>query len=107
MSFHCSIVHVILKYGVFCLTISELSKFVSDWVTEYLLQKIKNNDGLAKKLSNPGFAQAMNEFQRNPKAAMAKYGNNPEMQAFLMEFCGLLGGLNNKMVHPYDKFQYL
>ena len=76
-------------------------------MTDDLLQKIKNNDGLAKKLANPGFAQALNEFQRDPKAAMAKYGSNPEMQAFLMEFCGLLGGFNNKMVHLYDKCQYL
>ena len=89
---------------IFCVTISELCQLVSDWVTDDLLQKIKNNDRLAKKLSNPGFAQALNEFQRNPKAAMAKYGSNPEMQAFLMEFCGILGGLNKIMVHPYDKF---
>ncbi|KAI0210987.1 hypothetical protein LSAT2_004218 [Lamellibrachia satsuma] len=62
-----------------------------EWVTDDLLQKIQSNDVLAKKLTNPGFAQALNEFQANPQAAMAKYGNNPEMQAFLMEFCGLLG----------------
>ena len=60
-------------------------------MTDDLLQKIQSNDVLAKKLANPGFAQALNEFQANPQAAMAKYGNNPEMQAFLMEFCGLLG----------------
>ena len=60
-------------------------------MTDDLLKQIKGNDALAKKLENPGFAQALNEFQANPQAAMMKYGSNPEMQAFLMEFCHVLG----------------
>ena len=65
---------------------------VTEWVTDDLLKQIQGNDALAKKLENPGFAQALNEFQANPQAAMMKYGSNPEMQAFLMEFCRVLGG---------------
>ena len=35
--------------------------------------------------------QALNEFQSNPQQALEKYGDNPEVQRFLKEFCALLG----------------
>jgi len=37
--------------------------------------------------------QAISEFQADPRAAMQKYGDNAAMQAFLCEFCALLGAL--------------
>lgn len=49
------------------------------------------NETLGKRLSNPMFMQAMNEFQSNPTDAMEKYQNNQEVQSFLREFCGLMG----------------
>lgn len=62
-----------------------------DWVTDDLLQKVTANDVLAKRLNDPQFVQAINEFQTNPQAAMAKYQSSPEVQDFLKEFCGVMG----------------
>jgi hypothetical protein len=63
----------------------------TDWVTEDLLGKVQNNETLLRGMSNPHFMQALAEFQSNPQAAMAKYQDNPEMQKFLKDFCGILG----------------
>ena len=34
----------------------------------------------------------MQEMGKNPKEAMAKYGNNPEFREIMMEFSKLMGG---------------
>ena len=34
----------------------------------------------------------MQEMGKNPKEAMAKYGNNPEFREIMMEFSQLMGG---------------
>ncbi|KAK2162369.1 hypothetical protein LSH36_100g12082 [Paralvinella palmiformis] len=68
-----------------------------DWVTEDLLHKVENNGTLLHGLSNPHFMQALNEFQSNPQQALEKYGDNPEVQRFLKEFCALLGDHFTKM----------
>ena len=65
-----------------------------DWVTEDLLTKVMNNKTLAKHLSDPVFMQGVTDFQKNPQEALKKYQNNPEMQQFLKEFCGLMGMLS-------------
>ena len=65
--------------------------FITDWVTEDLLEKVQKNATVFKRLGDPRFMQAINEFQSNPKEAMEKYANNLEVQTFLKEFCGLLG----------------
>ncbi|KAL5010187.1 hypothetical protein ScPMuIL_012492 [Solemya velum] len=63
----------------------------TEWVTEDLLTKVQKSSTLSKRLADPSFMQAISEFQSNPKAAMTKYANNPEMQKFLQEFCGIMG----------------
>ena len=35
---------------------------------------------------------AMQKMGKNPKEAMAKYGNNPEFREIMMEFSKLMGG---------------
>ncbi|KAK7108391.1 uncharacterized protein [Littorina saxatilis] len=62
-----------------------------EWVTEDLLETVQKNETLSRRLGDPRFMQAVTEFQTNPMEAMAKYQNNPEMQQFLQEFCGILG----------------
>jgi len=39
------------------------------------------------------FIQAIGEFQQNPQTAMAKYGNNKEVQEFFADFCKIMGKL--------------
>ncbi|KAL8559512.1 hypothetical protein ACOMHN_037176 [Nucella lapillus] len=62
-----------------------------EWVTDDLLEKVQKNETLSKRLGDPRFMQAVTEFQADPKAAMMKYQDSPEMQQFLKEFCGILG----------------
>ena len=68
--------------------------FAVEWLTEDLLSNIQKNETLANRLSDPSFTRAISEFQTNPQAAMLKYQNNPEMQQFLKDFCGILGKIS-------------
>ena len=65
-------------------------------MTEDLLEKVQKNMVLSKRLGDPRFMQAVTEFQTDPKAAMAKYQSNPEIQLFLKEFCGILGTVHRR-----------
>lgn len=60
-------------------------------MTGDLLTKITKSPKLAEKLTDPTFMSAVAEFQTNPTGAMVKYADNPEMQSFLKEFCGIMG----------------
>lgn len=62
-----------------------------DWVTKDLLEKIEKNKSLTQKLQDPKYVQVINEFQKNPQAAMLKYQSSPEIQQFFTDFCGILG----------------
>ncbi|GFO03477.1 hypothetical protein PoB_002998200 [Plakobranchus ocellatus] len=62
-----------------------------DWITDDLLTKIEKNETLRKRFADPRFMQALEEFQKDPTAAMAKYKGNQEVETFLQQFCGLLG----------------
>ncbi|XP_052808084.1 uncharacterized protein LOC128236967 [Mya arenaria] len=68
-----------------------------EWVTDDLLKKLEKNEKLSKRLQDRKFVQAIGEFQRDPKTAMTKYGNNPEVQEFFQDFCGLMGDHFNKL----------
>ena len=52
---------------------------------------MSKNETLIKKLGDPRFMHAMQEFQTNPAEAMQKYKDNMEVQQFLHEFCGIMG----------------
>ena len=46
---------------------------------------------MAKKLTDPRYAQAVEKFQSNPQQAMLEYKDNQDVQQFFKDFCGLLG----------------
>lgn len=56
-----------------------------------LMEKISGNPRLAAGLSNPKFTAALEALQKNPKEALSKFKNHPEINDFLNEFCGVLG----------------
>ncbi|XP_064628868.1 uncharacterized protein LOC135488262 isoform X2 [Lineus longissimus] len=62
-----------------------------DWVTDDLLERVEKSPNLMKYLADPRFSQALAEFQTNPQGAQLKYADNPEVQLFFKDFCGLLG----------------
>eukprot|EP00041_Stephanoeca_diplocostata_P013190 m.230211 g.230211 ORF g.230211 m.230211 type:complete len:185 (+) comp19254_c1_seq12:117-671(+) len=59
--------------------------------TPDLLEKISKQPHLMKMMSNPQFATALTEFEKNPKGAMQKYGDNPQMAEFFKSFCDIMG----------------
>ena len=44
-----------------------------------------------RKLSDPKFSAVLEAFQKNPQAAMEKYGKDPEVAAFFKSFMGIFG----------------
>eukprot|EP00616_Rhizochromulina_sp_CCMP1243_P012869 CAMPEP_0118974134 /NCGR_PEP_ID=MMETSP1173-20130426/11090_1 /TAXON_ID=1034831 /ORGANISM="Rhizochromulina marina cf, Strain CCMP1243" /LENGTH=383 /DNA_ID=CAMNT_0006923843 /DNA_START=15 /DNA_END=1163 /DNA_ORIENTATION=- len=61
------------------------------WMTEDLMTKFAKNPLLAKGLSDPRYTAAIQELQKNPKQAMEKFQHDPELSAFLNEFCQTMG----------------
>lgn len=64
---------------------------LTDWVNDDLLSKLEKHPRLASQLSDPRFNQAMSMFQSNPQGAMKYFQDNPEIQSFFQDFCGILG----------------
>ncbi|WAR08075.1 hypothetical protein MAR_018033 [Mya arenaria] len=62
-----------------------------------LIQQVDALRELRQTQQDRKFVQAIGEFQRDPKTAMTKYGNNPEVQEFFQDFCGLMGDHFNKL----------
>ena len=62
-----------------------------EWMTPDLLRRFASNPKLALGLQNPRFVKAMEELQKDPEAAMAKYKDDAALQDFLQEFMGLMG----------------
>ena len=60
-------------------------------MTPDLLRRFASNPKLALGLQNPRFVKAMEELQKDPEAAMAKYKDDAALQDFLQEFMGLMG----------------
>ena len=54
-------------------------------------KRSKKSDIIMKKMNDPRFMQAMQEFQNNPHAALAKHAGDEDMESFLKEFCSILG----------------
>lgn len=62
-----------------------------DWLTPEFFEKIAKNPKLLKAFQNPQFMQIFDEFGKNPKECMEKYGGNPEFREIMMEFSGFMG----------------
>eukprot|EP00613_Pedinella_sp_CCMP2098_P037565 CAMPEP_0171800986 /NCGR_PEP_ID=MMETSP0991-20121206/71996_1 /TAXON_ID=483369 /ORGANISM="non described non described, Strain CCMP2098" /LENGTH=449 /DNA_ID=CAMNT_0012412581 /DNA_START=14 /DNA_END=1363 /DNA_ORIENTATION=- len=62
-----------------------------DWVTPDLMKKFATNPKLARGLTDPKFQAALQELQKDPKAAMLKFQGDKELTAFLQEFCQTMG----------------
>lgn len=61
------------------------------WMTPELLQKIAANPLLRKAFTDQRCQGAMAEMQKDPQAAILKYGDQPEMRDFLQAFMKLMG----------------
>lgn len=61
------------------------------WCTPDLMSKLAKKPELLQMMQNPQFMAALNEFQRDPKSAMVKYGDNPKVSEFFRQFCGVMG----------------
>ena len=62
-----------------------------EWMTEDLLSRVADNPRLVAGLGNPRFTAALQALQKNPKEAMAKFRDHPEITNFLHEFSGIMG----------------
>jgi hypothetical protein len=62
-----------------------------DWITDDLLDKISKHPTIGSKLGDPRYSAALAHFQKNPQQAAKDYSGQPEVQAFLREFCHILG----------------
>jgi hypothetical protein len=62
-----------------------------EWMTPDLMQKFVTNPKLARGLVDPRFQAALQELQRDPKAAMMKFQSDAELTSFLQEFCQTMG----------------
>jgi hypothetical protein len=67
-----------------CLTLLE-------WVTPDLVQVMQNNAVLASGLRNPKCMAALELMQKNPAEAKARFGNDAEVNTFVMEFGRVMG----------------
>eukprot|EP00566_Odontella_aurita_P009257 CAMPEP_0113546676 /NCGR_PEP_ID=MMETSP0015_2-20120614/11936_1 /TAXON_ID=2838 /ORGANISM="Odontella" /LENGTH=513 /DNA_ID=CAMNT_0000447153 /DNA_START=83 /DNA_END=1625 /DNA_ORIENTATION=+ /assembly_acc=CAM_ASM_000160 len=74
-----------------------------EWVNESLMQKVAENPRLAAGLNNPKFTAALQALQKNPREAMAKFKNQPEIADFLHEFCGVMGEHFTKLGEEQDQ----
>ena len=70
---------------------TEEYSYLLEWIIDNLLTRVQKSDILMKKMNDPRFMQAMQEFQTDPSAAIAKYSGDSDMELFLKEFCSILG----------------
>eukprot|EP00051_Salpingoeca_urceolata_P005725 m.76488 g.76488 ORF g.76488 m.76488 type:complete len:171 (-) comp14513_c0_seq1:92-604(-) len=63
----------------------------NEWLTPDLVKAMYQNEVLRKHMGDPTFMQAIQQFQADPQKASQRYGANPEVMAFLREFCSVMG----------------
>jgi len=61
------------------------------WLTPDLLSKVGSNPKLMAGMANPRCMAALDEMQRDPKAAMAKYKDDKEVTEFFSLFMSVMG----------------
>ncbi|XP_061171279.1 uncharacterized protein LOC133180844 [Saccostrea echinata] len=74
-----------------------------EWLTADLMKKIEANDALFKKLGDPKYVEAVNQFQTDPVRAMEQYKDNKEIQDFLTSFCKVMGEHFTGLADKQDK----
>merc|ERR1719453_3058110 len=62
-----------------------------DWLTPEFFEKLAKNPKLLKAFQNPQFMKIFEEFGKDPKSTMEKYGHNAEFREMMMEFSGFMG----------------
>lgn len=62
-----------------------------DWATPELIQEMQSNRIIALGLQSPKCTAAIQYLQSNPKEAFERFRHDPEITAFLQEFCGMMG----------------
>ena len=62
-----------------------------EWADDSLMDRVAQNPRLAAGMRNPKFAAALLALQKDPRVAMARFANHPEIGDFLREFCGVMG----------------
>lgn len=75
----------------------------ASWMTPDLMQQIAAKPILRKAFTDPRCQAAMTEMQTDPKAAMAKYADVPEIRQFLQEFMALMGAHFTKLGEVQEK----
>lgn len=68
-----------------------LMRHRDEWLTPELMQALESSPRLRAGLQNPAYAAALDDLRRNP-TSIEKYKNDKNLEAFLMEFCQLMGG---------------
>jgi len=81
----------------------DINNASGSWATPDLMEKISKNPRLLAGLSNPKFAAALEALQKNPRMAMKKFQNHPEIMDYLHEFCGVLGEHFTKLGEEQEK----
>ena len=74
-----------------------------DWITQDFLKKIEDRPDLLKKLADPRYSQALNEFTSNPQEAWKRVSGNKELESFIKDLCGLLGEHFTTMAEQIDQ----
>lgn len=65
--------------------------FTKSISTPDLMNKISSNPKLLQGMSNPKMTAALEALKDDPKRAMEKFQNHPEVLDFIREFCGVIG----------------
>ena len=55
------------------------------------MEKLSQNSKLMERLSDPETSEVLEALKEDPKGAMGRYKDRPEVMEFLGEFCGAIG----------------
>ncbi|XP_063592950.1 uncharacterized protein LOC134770019 isoform X1 [Penaeus indicus] len=58
---------------------------------ESISKRLDSNPKVSDVLSDPAWIPILDEFQRDPEAAMKKYKDDPEIRSTMLELCNVLG----------------
>lgn len=80
--------------------------FASNWSTSPdLLQRISSDPILFKDMTNPKYTAALEALQRDPKEAMKRFENHPDVKDFLNRMCRVLGDHFTELGEKQDQEQ--
>lgn len=65
--------------------------FSAEWVTPDLVQVMQSNSILASGLQNPKCMAALQLMQKSPAEAKQRFGDDPDVNAFVLEFGRVMG----------------